>query len=50
MEIADLSNIKIILEVAEYDIKDIFLGQTLDIKPEVFEEKTFIQRNYYENF
>lgn len=39
MEIADLSNIKIILEVAEYDIKDIFLGQTLDIKPEVFEKK-----------
>ncbi|WP_027128467.1 efflux RND transporter periplasmic adaptor subunit [Fusobacterium perfoetens] len=39
MEIADLSNIKIVLEVAEYDIKDIYLGQNLEIKPEAFEKK-----------
>ena len=38
-EIADLSDIKIVLEVAEYDVKDIKLGQGLIIKPEVFEKK-----------
>ena len=27
LEIADLSDIKIVLEVAEYDVKDIKLGQ-----------------------
>lgn len=39
LEIADLSDIKIVLEVAEYDVKDIKLGQNLIIKPEVFEKK-----------
>ena len=39
LEIADLSDIKIVLEVAEYDVKDIKLGQGLIIKPEVFEKK-----------
>ena len=39
LEIADLSDIKIVLEVAEYDVKDIKLGQSLVIKPEVFEKK-----------
>lgn len=39
LEIADLSDIKIVLEVAEYDVKDIKLGQNLVIKPEVFEKK-----------
>ena len=39
MEIADLSDIKIVLEVPEYDVKDIKLGQKLMIKPEVFEKK-----------
>ena len=39
MEIADLSDIKIVLEVPEYDVKDIELGQKLMIKPEVFEKK-----------
>lgn len=39
LEIADLSDIKIILEVPEYDIKNIELGQKLTIKPEVFEKR-----------
>lgn len=39
LEIADLSDIKIVLEVAEYDVRDIKLGQSLIIKPEVFEKK-----------
>lgn len=39
LEIADLSDIKIILEVPEYDIKNITLGQKLIIKPEVFEKR-----------
>ena len=39
MEIADLSDIKIVLEVPEYDVKYIELGQKLMIKPEVFEKK-----------
>ncbi|WP_300356781.1 efflux RND transporter periplasmic adaptor subunit [Fusobacterium sp.] len=41
LEIADLSDIKIVLEIAEYDIKDIKLGQSLIIKPEVFEKKEY---------
>ncbi|MGL6154472.1 MAG: efflux RND transporter periplasmic adaptor subunit [Cetobacterium sp.] len=39
LELADLSDIKIILEVPEYDVKEIKLGQNLIIKPEVFEKK-----------
>lgn len=39
MEIADLSNIKIVLEVPEYDVQNIYLGQKLTLKPEVFERK-----------
>ncbi|MDR3258389.1 MAG: efflux RND transporter periplasmic adaptor subunit [Fusobacteriaceae bacterium] len=39
MEITDLTEIKIILEVPEYDIIDIKLGQKIDIKPEVYEKK-----------
>lgn len=39
MEIADLSDMKIVLEVPEYDVKNIKLGQSLIIKPEVFEKK-----------
>lgn len=43
LEIADLSDIKIVLEVAEYDVRDIKLGQSLIIKPEVFEKKNLLQ-------
>ncbi|MGL5357391.1 MAG: efflux RND transporter periplasmic adaptor subunit [Cetobacterium sp.] len=39
LELADLSDIKIILEVPEYEVKDISLNQKLIIKPEVFEKK-----------
>lgn len=39
LELADLSDIKIILEVPEYEVKDIKLDQKLIIKPEVFEKK-----------
>lgn len=39
LELADLSDIKIILEVPEYNVKDLKLGQKLIIKPEVFEKK-----------
>lgn len=39
MEIADLSDIKIVLEVPEYDVKNIYLGQKIALKPEVFEKK-----------
>jgi RND family efflux transporter MFP subunit len=39
MEITDLTEIKIILEVPEYDIIDIKLGQKIDIRPEVYEKK-----------
>lgn len=39
MEIADLSDIKIVLEVPEYDVKNIYLGQKILLKPEVFEKK-----------
>ena len=37
--LADLSDMKIILEVPEYEVKNIYLNQTLVIKPEVFEKK-----------
>ncbi|MGL5087885.1 MAG: efflux RND transporter periplasmic adaptor subunit [Cetobacterium sp.] len=39
LELADLSDIKIILEVPEYEVRDIELNQKLIIKPEVFEKK-----------
>ncbi|MFK4784896.1 efflux RND transporter periplasmic adaptor subunit [Fusobacterium sp. MFO224] len=39
LKIMDLSNIKIILEIPEYDIKNIKLNQELVLKPEVFENK-----------
>ncbi len=39
MEIADLSDVKIVLEVPEYDVKNIYLGQKILLKPEVFEKK-----------
>jgi len=39
LELADLSDIKIILEVPEYEVKEIKLDQKLVIKPEVFEKK-----------
>lgn len=39
LEIADLSDMKIVLEVPEYEVKNIKLNQSLIIKPEVFEKK-----------
>lgn len=39
LKIMDLSNIKIVLEIPEYDIKDIKINQELILKPEVFENK-----------
>lgn len=39
LELTDLSDVKIILEVPEYDVKNIKIGQELIIKPEVFEKK-----------
>lgn len=39
LELTDLSDIKIVLEVPEYEVKDIKLDQKLTIKPEVFEKK-----------
>ncbi|MDR1835741.1 MAG: efflux RND transporter periplasmic adaptor subunit [Fusobacteriaceae bacterium] len=39
MEITDLTEIKIILEVPEYDIVDIKLGQRIELRPEVYEKK-----------
>lgn len=39
LELADLSDMKIILEVPEYDVKNIKENQSLIIKPEVFEKK-----------
>lgn len=39
LKIMDLSNIKIVLEIPEYDIKDIKINQKLILKPEVFENK-----------
>lgn len=39
MEIADLSDIKIVLEVPEYDVSNIYIGQKILIKPEAFEKK-----------
>lgn len=39
MEIADLSDIKIVLEVPEYDVKNIYVGQKILLKPEAFEKK-----------
>lgn len=39
MEIADLSDIKIVLEVPEYDVKNVYIGQKILLKPEAFEKK-----------
>ncbi|MGL4732989.1 MAG: efflux RND transporter periplasmic adaptor subunit [Fusobacteriaceae bacterium] len=39
LELADLSDIKIVLEIPEYDVKDIQLGQHLTLRPEVFQKK-----------
>lgn len=39
LELTDLSDIKIVLEVPEYEVKGIKLNQKLVIKPEVFEKK-----------
>lgn len=39
LEISDLSDVKIILEVPEYDLKNIVVGQKLIVKPEVFQKK-----------
>lgn len=39
LELADLSDMKIVLEVPEYDVKNIEMNQKLIIKPEVFEKK-----------
>lgn len=39
MEIADLSDIKIVLEVPEYDVKNMYIGQKILLKPEAFEKK-----------
>lgn len=39
MEIADLSDIKIVLEVPEYDVKNVYVGQKILLKPEAFEKK-----------
>lgn len=39
LELADLSDMKIVLEVPEYDVKNIKMNQKLIIKPEVFEKK-----------
>ncbi len=43
LELADLSDINIVVEVAEYDIKNVFEGQKLSIKPEVYEKKQEFQ-------
>jgi RND family efflux transporter MFP subunit len=43
LEIADLSDMKIVLEIPEYEIKDIRIGQKLEIKPEVFEKNKSYQ-------
>lgn len=45
MEIADLTKLKIILEVPEYDVLNVKLGQEIDIKPEVYEKKKVFKGN-----
>lgn len=39
MEITDLTEVKIVLEIPEYDIINVKLGQKIDILPEVYEKK-----------
>jgi RND family efflux transporter MFP subunit len=39
LEIADLSNIVITADVPEYDISNVKIGQSVRVKPEVFEKK-----------
>lgn len=39
LKIADLSDIKIILEIPEYNARYLKLGEKLSIRPEIFEEK-----------
>lgn len=39
LEIADLSDIKITAQVAEYDINNVKTGQEVRVKPEMFEKK-----------
>lgn len=39
LKIADLSNVKIILEIPEYNVRYLKLGEKLTIRPEIFEEK-----------
>lgn len=39
LKIADLSNIKIILEIPEYNVRYLKVGEKLTLRPEIFEEK-----------
>lgn len=39
LKIADLSNIKIVLEIPEYNVRYLKLGEKLSLAPEIFEEK-----------
>lgn len=39
LKIADLSNIKIVLEIPEYNVRYLKLGEKLSLRPEIFEEK-----------
>lgn len=41
LKIADLSNIKIVLEIPEYNVRYLKLGEKLSLAPEIFEEKVF---------
>jgi len=39
MEITDLTEIKILLEIPEYDVINVKLGQKIDVMPEIYEKK-----------
>lgn len=39
LTLTDLTNIKIILEIPEYEVEDIEIDQKVEIKPELFEQK-----------
>ncbi len=39
LTLTDLTNIKIILEIPEYEVEDIEINQKVEIKPELFEQK-----------
>ncbi|HEY4534063.1 MAG TPA: efflux RND transporter periplasmic adaptor subunit [Fusobacterium sp.] len=39
LKIADLSDIKIVLEIPEYNVRYLKLGEKLSLRPEIFEEK-----------